>query len=147
MRLSPGPDFDALPRVLREGRQLRDDVEDAWLKVQETVLSVGLADADVCARNGRAHRGDGDPWQYSALGVADHTPHRAFAGNLRVHRSCRQEQQQGNQIQPLSHRCNPRVEEVEFRDLKLFAVRSIADAPRMRSVGGAFGVQPRALRK
>ena len=103
--VEPGPDFDALPRVLREARQLRDDVEDAWREVQEAVLSVGLADTDVRAGNGRAHRGDGDPWQYSASGVADHTPHRAFAGDLRVHRSCSQEHQQGNQLQPLSHRC------------------------------------------
>jgi len=103
--VEPGPDFDTLPRVLREARQLGDDVEDAWLEVQETVLPVGLADTDVRAGNGRAHRGDGDSWQYSASGIADHTPHRAFAGDLRVRRSCSQEHQQGNQLHPLSHRC------------------------------------------
>ena len=37
--VEPGPDFDALPRVLREARQLRDDVEDAWREVQEVVLA------------------------------------------------------------------------------------------------------------
>ena len=105
VRLSPARTSTPCRVVLREARQLRDDVEDAWREVQEAVLSVGLADTDVRAGNGRAHRGDGDPWQDSAFGVADHTPHRAFAGDLRVHRSCSQEHQQGNQLQPLSHRC------------------------------------------
>ena len=61
--VEPGPDFDALPRVLREARQLRNDVEDARREIQEAVLAVSLADTDVRAGNGRAHRGDRDPWQ------------------------------------------------------------------------------------
>ena len=103
--VEPGPDFDALPRVLREARQLRNDVEDARREIQEAVLAISLADTDVRAGNGRAHRGDRDPWQYSAFGVADHTPHGAFTGDLRVYRCCRHQHQQGNHLQSPWHRC------------------------------------------
>ena len=102
--VEPGPDFDALPRELREAHHLRDDVEDAWREVQEPVLSVGVADTGVRAGSRRAHRGHADAWQDSASGVADHTPHGAFTGDPRARRSSSQEHQQGNQVQPSSHR-------------------------------------------
>lgn len=129
--VQPGPDFDALACVLREARQLRDDVEDAWREVQEAVLSVGLADIGVRARNGRAYRRDRDPGQDTALGIADHTPHRAFAGDLRVGRTRRQEPHQGNQPQPLSHRCTivwKRSRSVPHRH----EVEVVAASPRVR---------------